>query len=200
MENTQNKPHRESLVLALLTSFGVAVAGAGLWGLLYTYGWFASFVAYFSAFGMIYCYKKFYKLNWFAYVWIAVVSIVLNTFACYMSLIINTMIRANCSFAVANQAIRSVWSEIAGEVIGDWIISAVFTGLGLFSYVQYERRNKAVQGGKTIRPTEYTEINENDATPNATTADATKTCPFCGSTMSADKTKCDSCGADLSNK
>lgn len=201
MGNTQNQPHRESLALALLASFGVAVVGAGLWGLLYSFGWIASFVAYFSAFGMIYFYKKFYKLNWFAYVWIAVISLGLNTLACYLSIIFNAMIEMKCSFAIANQAFRMAWSEIASDVITDWIISAVFTVLGLFSYVQYEKRNRAAKSDKTIRPTEYTEINENGVTPNTETSDnATKTCPFCGSTMTADKTKCDSCGADLNNK
>ena len=195
MDNIQNQPKKESLILALLTSFGVAVAGAALWGFLYTFGWFASFVAYFSAFGMVYCYRKFYKLNWFSYVWITVLSIGLNILACYLSIIINAMIEVGCSFEIATEAFRITWSEIAADVISDWIISAVFTALGVFSYAKYENNRKNVKTEKNIRPTEYTEINENGV--ENTTNNATRTCPFCGSTMPKDKTKCSSCGADI---
>lgn len=73
-----NKNIKTSLPLALLVSFAVCLAGAIVWGLMYQLGVFSTIISLLSASCAIIVYRKFYKLNWIAYLWVSIWSIALN--------------------------------------------------------------------------------------------------------------------------
>lgn len=54
---------KKNLWKALGFSFGIAILGAIVWGMLYTTGWIVGLVAYFTSFGMIKVFNKYYQTS-----------------------------------------------------------------------------------------------------------------------------------------
>ena len=142
------KTSKGKIALALILSLLVGIVGAALWGLLYSQGWFASIIAYFSAFLMFTVYTKFHKVNTLAFVWILAWTLVLNAVACLLTILIAVAIEADVSIGVAFNAFVETFGEIAGEFILDLGLSALFGVLGVVSYYSVYKKKLAVQREK----------------------------------------------------
>ena len=137
---------KQSLALALLTSFLVVVVGAALWGVLYYYGVFSAWVAFLAVFCAGLCWQRFYKTNWVFFVWTAVWSIVLNIASMIFALIIALQIGFACSFSIAIEMFASAFSELKDAFILDCVLSIVFTAIGLlFAFLNYKFSKKKAQ-------------------------------------------------------
>lgn len=75
------KKVKQSITIALFLSLGVCILGAIVWGLMYQLGVFSTLISAISAVLALLAYRKFYKLNWIAYLWVALWSILLNELA-----------------------------------------------------------------------------------------------------------------------
>lgn len=188
--NQQNKKW-----LALLCSFLVCVLGAIVWGILYVEGWFASPVAYFTAFGAFFVYEKFNKeVTKKSFAWVLVWVIVLNAMASFIAMVVAVAIEAEVAIDVALNAILSVIGQIFIRFVIDIVLGTVFGVLGVVSCYKYLKRkqqtniaqiqediqnnNEVVEGNK--------EKNEN--------LDTNK-CSQCGAEISGESDTCEFCGS-----
>lgn len=122
-----------SLALALLVSLAVCLVGSVIWGLLYQLGFLSTIIAAVSAFCALNLYKKFYKLNWIAYVWTCVWFVIFNEIAMLIAESIAAMTLLNCDFG---DAFREVCNLISTDVdartifISNTVWNIVFSVLG----------------------------------------------------------------------
>lgn len=164
---------KQSLPLALLLSFLVALAGACAWGLMYTMGWFVSIIAYATAFGMFAVYLKFYnKFNWIPFVWTLAWIIVLNILASIFSIVIAVSIEASVTLGEAFNATMQVLGTLIGQFAFDMFLGTVFSILGVITYYKTYKNKQAT---KQIIPTnentnqEINQETEENKTNNETT-------------------------------
>lgn len=192
---------KDSLWKALGLSFGVAVIGAVLWGVLYTAGWFVGLVAYFVSFGMIKVFNKYYSkdCNW-KYVYILASIIVLNIVSSFISLAVYCANVLEISFGVALEALVQTFSQYAGEFIMDMVIGCVCAVFGVVTVIQIDKRNKA---NETAVAKQQASVNAQTTKPVEVEVTEVKTenkaiyCSACGSKLEANSTKCPSCGKDV---
>lgn len=129
---------KKNLLLALLISFAVGLAGAVLWGLAYYFEFFAAIISYVSAFAMFKVYEKFYSINKLTFVWIIGISILLNVIACIV--VIAILFPGYNVFEVI-----SLTSETKVAFITDILFSIVFTVAGVVSVVSYNKKRERQQ-------------------------------------------------------
>lgn len=166
------KEFKENKTLALLLSFFVAVAGAVLWGFVYSFGWFVSIVSYLTAFGMFTVYGKFYKkIDKTPIVWTIVWITVLNTISSLLSVVIYVAVQAQTSFAIAFEAVFKSFGNYAVSFVLDMILGVVFGVLGIISYYQYYKRKQIIENaraelfGDNINPTETAPTTDENGEP-----------------------------------
>lgn len=128
------KTKKQNLTLALVLSFLVALVGSAIWGVMYYFGWFASIISYATAFGMFAVYMKFAKMSKLAFVWTLVWVILLDTIACFLSIVIAVSINAGVALSEAFMLTIDSFYAIAGNFAFDVIIGAVFGVLGVVTY------------------------------------------------------------------
>ncbi len=143
---------KESLPLALFTSFLVMVVGAVIWGILYYYGIFSSWVAFISTAcaGLVYCcfYKKRTTIFYF---WIIVMSLVLNLLSVFFTLTVFVQINNQVSVAEAFNLFGEIFAEVEFKraFLRDVLLCAGFTFIGgiflLLFYKLYPKSKKKVE-------------------------------------------------------
>lgn len=147
-----NKQAKKSMLIALFISLAVCIAGAIIWGLMYQLGVFSTLVSAISAVLALLAYRKFYKLNWIAYLWVILWSILLNELA---MLIVEAIIATNelnvnfsegfsiiCNLIATNSDAKSIF-------VSNSIWSVAFTLLGailtIISLRNQEKKNQLNQ-------------------------------------------------------
>lgn len=191
MENT-----KDSLLKAIAVSLGIALAGAVVWGLLYTYGWFVGLVAYGASLVMLKMFNKFYskECKW-KYAYCLAVIIVFNIIASFLSLVVYCSHELNISFGVAFDALIQTMSAYIGDFIVDMIIGCVCAVLGIVSAIKLDKRG-AVQSNEV--PIEsVSNVNETSQEASGSQESAPKFCEKCGSKLTPGESKCESCGAKI---
>lgn len=170
----ENK-NKQSLPIALLLSFLVGLLGAGLWGVLYYFGWFVSIVAYITAFGMFFIYLKFYnKMNWLPFVWTLVWIIILNILASFLAVVIAVSIEVAIPLSEAFVATIEVFDVVLKDFIIDMLLGTLFSVLGVITYYKVYK-NKRVEKVITEPTITYTTLTEEEMsqTNNTTTNNET---------------------------
>lgn len=141
MENQENKKY--NLPLALVLSALIAVAGAVVWGLLYTFGWFVSIIAYVTAMGMFAVYLKFYpKKTKLVFIWTLAWIIILNSISILVSAGIYVSIELGMPLGQVFAYIFQNFGSIAGDFAIDAFLGAVFAVLGVVSYNQFYKNKQ----------------------------------------------------------
>ncbi|MBE7074724.1 MAG: hypothetical protein E7376_01935 [Clostridiales bacterium] len=152
---------KNSLPLALVLSALVAVAGAVVWGLIYSSGWFVSIVSYVTALAMFWVYNKFYKISKLTFVWCLVLINIFNIVASFLAIVIAVAAEAGVDFATALDAVISVFGEVSGAFIRDMILGLVFSVLGIASYYSYYKKQAAAK--KAVQPAESVVVVDEEA-------------------------------------
>ncbi len=122
-----------SLAIALLVSLAVCLVGSVIWGLLYQLGFLSTIIAAVTAFCALNLYKKFYKLNWIAYVWTCVWLVVFNELSMLIVESIMAMSVLNSGFGNAFQEVCNLIStdaEARTIFISNTVWNIVFSVLG----------------------------------------------------------------------
>ena len=105
---------KQSLPLAMLTSFLVATAGAVVWGLMYYQGWFVGYISLVSMFATGWCYLKFYyKMDWKFYVWNISIVVILNLISSILCDLFVIMAIYNVTFSSAFSFYQQLLAERA---------------------------------------------------------------------------------------
>lgn len=175
MEKKQNK----ALAITLLAV--VIVLGAGVWGILYSQGWFVALVAFVTAFLAILVYGKFAEVTKTVYIVSGVVIVVLNIIASFLSIGITVAIEAECSLKIAFEAVFQVIGDFIPDLAKDGVLCIILTILGLVgvkkTYEQRQAKAHAVTEN-TVAPAETTtteEINHNEVVTDDTAEESVKT-------------------------
>ena len=127
-----------SLAIALLVSLAVCLVGSVIWGLLYQLGFLSTIIAAVTAFCALNLYKKFYKLNWIAYVWTCVWLVVFNELSMLIVESIMAMSVLNSGFSNAFQEVCNLIStdaEARTIFISNTVWNIVFTVLGAMAEI-----------------------------------------------------------------
>lgn len=122
-----------SLAIALLVSLAVCLVGSVIWGLLYQLGFLSTIIAAVTSFCALNLYKKFYKLNWIAYVWTCVWLVVFNELSMLIVESIMAMSVLNSGFSNAFQEVCNLIStdaEARTIFISNTVWNIVFSVLG----------------------------------------------------------------------
>ena len=122
-----------SLPIALLVSLAVCLVGSVIWGLLYQLGFLSTIIAAVTSFCALNLYKKFYKLNWIAYVWTCVWLVVFNELSMLIVESIMAMSVLNSGFGNAFQEVCNLIStdaEARTIFISNTVWNIVFSVLG----------------------------------------------------------------------
>ena len=147
------KIKKENLLLAFLFSFLVLVGGAVLWGVLYYYGVFTSWVSFIASFGAVALYNKFYsKIDWKVYVWVIAISLVLNTVSMFLALILAVIAEVGYTFGEAFDFIMSLFepeTEFLSAFISDMVYNVLFTLIGVIIPIVIKKRNLKRQKEQT---------------------------------------------------
>jgi len=173
MEVKELEEKQPRLALAILTAIGMGLVGCLLWGLLYYLGviaWIAGFAIVFAA---AWGYKKFnLKLDKKGYVIISVIAIVEVIITLFVTLNIAVMISLaeegdkigffEC-FSIMMQVIADD-AALSGAVLWDAILSLVFIGVGIGSFVAVEKRKEkqSVLAEQSVDQSVTESVNEND--------------------------------------
>ncbi len=149
-----NEKTKNSLPIALLVSFAVCLAGAILWGLMYQLGVFSTLISLISAACAIVVYKKFYKLNWIAYVWVTIWSILLNELSMLFVEAILAMNELNIGFG---EGFRTIFDLIANNsearsiFVSNTVWSILFTIIGVvLTILSFRQKEKKAQLSQQI--------------------------------------------------
>lgn len=195
---TENK--QEKKWLALLLSFLVCVGGAVIWGLLYTFGWFATIVAFATAFcaGLVYE-KVNKKVTKSTHVWVLVWVITLNIIASFLAVII-LFITYGATFGEAVQATFNILkdTEVLVDFLFDMILGVVFSVLGVVTYYQYKKRATQAKEEEIqnilleTRQILETKTDENEVEEQPKTE--VLRCSQCGGRLKENSTTCEYCG------
>lgn len=177
MEKKQNK----ALAITLLAV--VIMLGAGVWGVLYSQGWFVALVAFVTAFLAILVYGKFAEVTKTVYIVSGVVIVVLNIIASFLSIGITVAIKAECSLKIAFEAVFQIIGDYIPDLAKDGVLCIILTILGLVGVKKTYEQRKAkakvnVATETTVAPAETTtteEINHNEVVADATTEESVKT-------------------------
>lgn len=137
MERKQNK------ALAIVMLCVVILVGAVLWGLLYSYGFLASLIAFATAYVAIVVYDKFYPVSKNVYIISGFAIVVANIIASFLALVIAVAIKADCDLVTAFNALMSVIDDFALELCKDFIYCVVLTILGLVGVKKFYENRKA---------------------------------------------------------
>ena len=127
-----------SLPIALLVSLAVCLVGSVIWGLLYQLGFLSTIIAAVTSFCALNLYKKFYKLNWIAYVWTCVWLVVFNELSMLIVESIMAMSVLNSGFGNAFQEVCNLIStdaEARTIFISNTVWNIVFTVLGAMAEI-----------------------------------------------------------------
>ena len=127
-----------SLPIALLVSLAVCLVGSVIWGLLYQLGFLSTIIAAVTSFCALNLYKKFYKLNWIAYVWTCVWLVVFNELSMLIVESIMAMSVLNSGFSNAFQEVCNLIStdaEARTIFISNTVWNIVFTVLGAMAEI-----------------------------------------------------------------
>lgn len=125
---------KNSLILALATSFGICLGGAMLWAILYSFGFFTAIIAF--AIVAIACvvYNKFYKINWIFFVWVIAWTILLCIAGMFIMdtiyLVGEFSISFGAAFELILQSIKTN-SEVSSAYISNIIWTLAFIVIGL---------------------------------------------------------------------
>lgn len=188
--NQQNKKW-----LALLSSSLVCLLGAVVWGVLYVMGWFASPVAFVTAFGAFFVYEKFNKeITKGSFIWVLVWVIVLNIIASFLAMVVAVAIEAEVSLGIALNALLSVFNEFVGSFVLDTILGTAFGVLGVvvcYKYLKKKKQAQNVQESMSVENQDVVEINNEETNK---TIEPTK-CSKCGAEISGDSDTCEFCGS-----
>ncbi len=139
MENTK----KQNLGLALLFSFLIALAGSIGWGLLYSLGWFATIIAYVTAFGMFAVYSKFAKITPLTFVWTLLWVLILNIISSLLAILITVAVTYGYTLSQAMEAFVMVFNQVAGIFVRDIIVGTIFAVLGVVTYYgAYKKKQK----------------------------------------------------------
>lgn len=186
--------------LALLLSLLVCVGGAILWGVLYAEGWFASIVAYVTAFCAFLVYEKVNKeITKGTLAWVLIWVITLNIIASFLSIVISCAIIADVSFSQALNATLSVFDQVVGDFAFDMVLGIVFSVLGVVTYYQYQKRAKKVKEAQEqmLQAQIVNQQNQENATDEKVD-EQPKTevlrCSQCGGRLKENSKTCEFCG------
>lgn len=194
---------KKNLWKALGFSFGIAILGAIVWGMLYTTGWIVGLVAYFTSFVMIKVFNKYYQTSkkW-KYAYIVISIIVLNIVASFVSLGVYCADLLDIELSVAFEALFETFSEYAKEFAIDMIIGCVFAMSGIITVIQIDKKNNANNQRQEVKNEGLVEEDGVDTTEIQDSAEelqSQKFCTSCGSVLESGATKCQSCGKDVEN-
>ena len=197
----QENKQTGKLWLALLLSFLVCLAGSILWGLVYSFGWFVSIVAYVTALCAFLVYEKVYKKTTkLAFVWILLWIIALNALVCFAAIVIGVAIQENSTLAVALEATLSVFDKFAGQFLLDMFLGAVFGILGVVSYYKYQKRAKLTKQAQEqlLQAQLHAQQSNNEAeqpeTEEVKSEAEVLRCKNCGARLKENSSTCEFCG------
>ena len=148
MENLTNENNVKSEVWkAYLFSGLIMLAGAIIWGVCYGMGFFSSWIACVSAALAALIFIKFHSnVNWKVWLWVIVLTIVLNIIALILSLGITLASSLDVglgeAFAYFVQAIKSGGSEVVTAFILDIVYTIFFSVLGAALGVKLQKSKK----------------------------------------------------------
>lgn len=127
------KEKKQSMGLAFTFSFLVCLAGAVLFGVVYSFGFITMIVPAVAAFLALLVYGKYYKVNWVAYLWVLIWVIILNEVAILLAITFMVMSEAGAGFGECFLAVITALgtdAEIRGLFIKDSLLNVVFSGVG----------------------------------------------------------------------
>lgn len=167
MEKKQNK------VLATILLSVVILLGAGVWGVLYSQGWFVALVAFVTAFLGILVYGKFAEVTKLVYIISGVAIVVLNIIASFLSIGITVAIEEKCSLAIAFEAVFKVINEFIPDLAKDAGLCVVLTVLGLVGVKKTYEQRQAKTNAKVVAENVETTVepSETQATDETKTED-----------------------------
>lgn len=153
---------KNSLWKALLFSALICLAGAVVWGLVYSIGYMVYIVALGTVVLAGVVYRKFYKFNYISFIWIVLLSIIFNEIATFLALnleIVNELM-PELSFARGMELLFELIStnaEVKSAIISDTIfnILAVVIG-GVVAWVSINKQEKKNKSATTIATTATT--------------------------------------------
>ena len=145
---------KQSLPLAMLTSFLVATAGAVVWGLMYYQGWFVGYISLVSMFATGWCYLKFYyKMDWKFYVWNISIVVILNLISSILCDLFVIMAIYNVTFSSAFSFYQQLLADSAYRTmyILNILSNLIFStfGIGFAVYIFRGRNYVNMQIEKT---------------------------------------------------
>lgn len=182
---------------AILVSMGIALVGAVVWGLLYTYGWFVGLVSYFVAYLMLKMFNKYYKkeCKW-KYAYILGVIIVFNIIASFIALVIYCADYFDIEFGYALELLIETISSYIGQFMIEMVVGCLCAVFGVAIAIKEDKRtklreeNQAQEIESVTEEVQDKEIIKEDERP-------VKFCENCGTELKDGETKCPSCGADI---
>lgn len=190
----ENNNQQSKKWLALLCSCLVCVLGAVVWGVLYVMGWFASPVAFVTAFGAFFVYEKMNKeITKGSFIWVLVWVIALNIVASFLAMVVAVAVEAEVSLGIALNALLSVFDEFVGSFILDIILGTAFGVLGVvtcYKYLKKKKQTQNIQEQMNAESQDVVEIN-NEVVEKL---EPTK-CSKCGAEISGDSDTCEFCGS-----
>lgn len=139
-----NNKLKNSLPLALFISFAICLAGAIVWGLMYQLGVFSTIIATISAALAIVVYRKYYKINWFTYIWVSIWSILLNEISMLFVETFFAMKELNIGFSEGFKTICTLIAnneEAKSIFVSNTIWSIVFSLIGVIIILISIKRN-----------------------------------------------------------
>lgn len=152
---------KENKLVAILLCTLVVILGAGVWGLVYSYGWFVSIIAYGIAFLAITVYAKFAKVTKPVYIIVAVAIAVFNIIASLFSIVIQASIETGLKISEVMKILFENFSEIAVEFSIDCLLGTVFTVLGVVSYYRFYKQKQRDESVAKLQKTSVSENTEN---------------------------------------
>lgn len=166
---------KRNVLLSLLLSFGIMLVGGVVWGLFYYIGVFASIISLASAYLAILVYSKFSKTNALCYVWVSVLSILINAFALILTLSLMT-----------SESILSIFNILATNtnvllaVCYDEIMAIVFTLLGVVVSIATFKRKEKLEKEKQAK---LLEAQKNITSEQPIENKEIKRCDYCGAIL-----------------
>lgn len=168
MENKKTN----SLLIALLSSLAICVAGAIVWAILYTVGFFSAIISFATVACACVVYNKFHKINWLFFVWVGIWVTLLSILSMFIadSLLISSELNIGFgqSFYLLIKMIGTE-SEIANMMVSNIIWSVLFIIIGFccsIGIIKKQNLKRQINNQQNNQPSEQTETVETSETTN----------------------------------